>query len=322
MALLEVRDLGVSFATPDGTVNAVNGVNFTLEKGETLGIVGESGSGKSQLSFAIMGLLAKNGTATGSVKFGGKEILNAPPHVINPIRANQIAMVFQDPMTSLNPYMRVADQMAEVLTHHKGMGKAEAVAESIRMLDAVKIPDAKGRVGLYPHQFSGGMRQRAMIAMALSTKPKLLIADEPTTALDVTIQAQVIDLMKDLVREFHMGIIFITHDLGVVAGFCEDVLVLYGGQVMEQSPVDPLFTAPAHPYSRGLLRAIPRVDQEGEELDSIPGSPPNMTQAQTGCPFAPRCDFAREDCLDHLAPLAQFAPDRWRACNRTLEELA
>ncbi|MGB3317084.1 MAG: oligopeptide/dipeptide ABC transporter ATP-binding protein [Albidovulum sp.] len=322
MALLEVRDLGVSFATTDGTVNAVNGVNFTLAKGETLGIVGESGSGKSQLSFAIMGLLARNGTATGSVMFDGKEILNAPPHVINPIRANQIAMVFQDPMTSLNPYMRVADQMAEVLIHHKGMGKAEAVRESVRMLDAVKIPDAKGRVDLYPHEFSGGMRQRVMIAMSLLCRPELLIADEPTTALDVTVQAQIMALLAELQRDFGMATILITHDLGVVAGFCEDVLVLYGGQVMEQSPVDPLFQMPTHPYTRGLLRAIPRVDQEGEELDSIPGSPPNMTNAPKGCPFAPRCDFAGDDCRDHLAPLAQFAPDRWRACNRTLEELA
>ncbi|MCU9847385.1 ATP-binding cassette domain-containing protein [Defluviimonas sp. WL0024] len=322
MALLEVRDLGVSFATPDGTVNAVNGVNFTLDKGETLGIVGESGSGKSQLSFAIMGLLAKNGRATGSVMFDGREILNAPPHVINPIRANKIAMVFQDPMTSLNPYMRVADQMAEVLIHHKGMGKSEAVQEAVHMLDAVKIPDAKGRVGLYPHEFSGGMRQRVMIAMSLLCRPELLIADEPTTALDVTVQAQIMTLLADLQRDFGMATILITHDLGVVAGFCEDVLVLYGGQVMEQSPVDPLFQTPTHPYTRGLLRAIPRVDHEGEDLDSIPGSPPNMTNAPRGCPFAPRCDFAADDCRDHLAALTEFAPDRWRACNRTLEELA
>ncbi|MCB2134757.1 MAG: ATP-binding cassette domain-containing protein, partial [Rhodobacteraceae bacterium] len=224
--------------------------------------------------------------------------------------------------TSLNPYMRVADQMAEVLIHHKGMGKAEAVAECTRMLDAVKIPDAKGRVGLYPHEFSGGMRQRVMIAMSLLCRPELLIADEPTTALDVTVQAQIMTLLRDLQRDFGMATILITHDLGVVAGFCEDVLVLYGGQVMERSPVDPLFQTPAHPYTRGLLKAIPRVDQHGEVLDSIPGSPPNMTNAPKGCPFAPRCDFAAEDCLDHLALLSQFAPDRWRACNRTLEELA
>lgn len=321
MALLEVSELGVSFATADGTVNAVNGVSFALEQGETLGIVGESGSGKSQLSFAIMGLLARNGTARGSVRFDGREILNAPPKVINPLRANRIAMVFQDPMTSLNPYMRVSDQMAEVLVHHKGMGKAEAVAEAVRMLDAVKIPDAAGRVNLYPHEFSGGMRQRVMIAMSLLCRPELLIADEPTTALDVTVQAQIMALLRELQHEFGMATILITHDLGVVAGFCEEVLVLYGGQVMEKGPVESLFAAPSHPYTRGLLRAIPRVDQEGEKLDSIPGSPPNMTREQRGCPFAPRCDHAGEDCLDHLDPLTEFAPGRWRACNRRLEEL-
>ena len=322
MALLEIRDLGVSFDTNDGVVNAVNGVSFDLAKGKTLGIVGESGSGKSQLAFAIIGLLAKNGRAQGSVMFDGQEILNAPPAVINPIRAMKIAMVFQDPMTSLNPYMRVSDQMAEVLVHHKGMAKAEAVAECIRMLDAVKIPDAAGRIRLYPHEFSGGMRQRVMIAMSLLCRPELLIADEPTTALDVTVQAQIMALLADLQRDFGMATILITHDLGVVAGFCEDVLVLYGGQVMERSPVDPLFAEPAHPYTRGLLRAIPRVDQHGEELDSIPGSPPNMTKAPKGCPFAPRCDFAAEDCHDHLDPITEFAPGRWRACNRKLEEIA
>ena len=322
MALLEIRDLSVRFDTPDGTVNAVNGVSLTLDRGETLGIVGESGSGKSQLAFAVMGLLAKNGRAAGSVRFEGKEILNAPASVINPIRANKIAMVFQDPMTSLNPYMRVCDQMAEVLVHHRGMSKAEAVAESVRMLDAVKIPDARARVTLYPHEFSGGMRQRVMIAMSLLCRPELLIADEPTTALDVTVQAQIMTLLGELRRDFGMATILITHDLGVVAGFCESVLVLYGGQVMEKSPTDPLFATPSHPYTHGLLAAIPRVDQEGEALSAIPGSPPNMTNPPPGCPFAPRCGYAGEDCLDHLDPLTEFAPGRFRACNRSVEELA
>ncbi len=322
MAMLDITDLAVRFATTDGTVSAVNGVSLTLDKGETLGIVGESGSGKSQLAFAIMGLLAKNGTATGSVRFDGQEILNAPRKTINPIRANKIAMVFQDPMTSLNPYMRVSDQMAEVLTLHKGMSKAEAVAESIRMLDAVKIPDAKGRARLYPHEFSGGMRQRVMIAMSLLCRPELLIADEPTTALDVTVQAQIMNLLAELQHDFGMATILITHDLGVVAGFCKEVLVLYGGTVMEKGPTDPLFATPSHPYTRGLLAAIPRVDQEEEALHSIPGSPPNMTGAPKGCPFAPRCGHAGEDCLDHLHPLTEFAPGRWRACNRSVEDLA
>ena len=321
MAMLEVRNLAVKFATNDGTVNAVNGVSFALERGQTLGIVGESGSGKSQLAFAMMGLLAGNGTASGSVKFEGDEILNAPVSLLNQLRSNAIAMVFQDPMTALNPYMRVSDQMGEALIHHKGMSKAQAHAECVRMLDAVKIPDARGRIRLYPHEFSGGMRQRVMIAMALLCKPDLLIADEPTTALDVTVQAQIMAMLSDLQRDFGMATILITHDLGVIAGFCEEVIVLYGGQVMEQSPVDPLFAAPSHPYTRGLLGAIPRVDQEGGRLSTIPGTPPNMTRAQKGCPFAPRCDYAGEDCLQRLDRLTEFAPGRKRACNRRVEEL-
>ncbi len=321
MTLLSIKNLGVSFATGDGTVNAVNGVSFDLDRGQTLGIVGESGSGKSQLAFALMGLLAKNGTSRGSVKFDGAEILNAPANTINALRSNHIAMVFQDPMTALNPYMRVADQMAESLIHHKGMSKADAVAECIAMLDAVKIPDARGRIRLYPHEFSGGMRQRVMIAMSLLCKPDLLIADEPTTALDVTVQAQIMQLLADLQRDLGMATILITHDLGVVAGFCEDVIVLYGGQVMEQSPVDPLYATPSHPYTRGLLRAIPRVDQVGSELLSIPGSPPNMTRAPKGCPFEPRCDIRLPECKTRLDPLTEFAPHRKRACNVPLKDM-
>ena len=320
--MLEVNNLSVSFATGDGTVNAVNGVSFALQPGETLGIVGESGSGKSQLAFALLGLLAKNGTARGSARFNGTELIGAPLEVLNAVRSNQIAMVFQDPMTSLNPYMRVSDQMMEGLIHHKGLSKADALAECVRMLDAVKIPDAKGRIRLYPHEFSGGMRQRVMIAMSLLCKPDLLIADEPTTALDVTVQAQILHLLRDIQRDFGMATILITHDLGVIAGFCNEVIVLYGGQVMEQAPVERFFASPSHPYSRGLLHAIPRVDHEGGELYSIPGSPPNMTRAPKGCPFQPRCDYAQDDCKVRLAPLTTFAPGRKRACNRTLEELA
>jgi oligopeptide transport system ATP-binding protein len=322
MALLEINDLRVQFQTNDGIVNAVNGITLALDRGGALGIVGESGSGKSQLAFAVMGLLARNGRATGSVRFDGQEILNAPLSVINRVRARKIAMIFQDPMTSLNPYMRVSDQMAEVLVHHKGMSKDQAAKECVRMLDAVKIPDAAGRVRLYPHEFSGGMRQRVMIAMALLCKPDLVIADEPTTALDVTVQAQIMQLLGDLRKDFGMATILITHDLGVVAGFCDEVVVMYGGQVMEQSPVDPLFATPSHPYTRGLLHALPRVDHDGDELASIPGTPPNMMRPPKGCPFAPRCDFEVESCTQAFSPLTEFSPGRRRACNRKVEELA
>ncbi|MDY6858758.1 MAG: oligopeptide/dipeptide ABC transporter ATP-binding protein [Pseudomonadota bacterium] len=321
MALLDIRNLSVDFDTNDGTVSAVSDVSLSVEPGATLAIVGESGSGKSQTAFAALGLLARNGRATGSVMFDGQEILNAPLSVLNRIRAAEIAMVFQDPMTSLNPYMRVSDQMAEVLTQHKGMSKRDAVAASVRMLDAVKIPDAKARVRLYPHEFSGGMRQRVMIAMSLLARPQLLIADEPTTALDVTVQAQIMHLFAELQQEFGMAVLLITHDLGVVAGFCEEVLVMYGGRIMEQGPTDPLFETPSHPYTRGLLKAIPRVDVATHALDTIPGSPPNMLHPPAGCPFEPRCRWAGEDCRAAVPPLEHFAPGRSRACIRKPEEL-
>ncbi|MCE6076916.1 oligopeptide/dipeptide ABC transporter ATP-binding protein [Agrobacterium vitis] len=321
MTLLKITDLSVGFDTPDGQVQAVQGLNLTLNRGETLGIVGESGSGKSQASFAIMGLLARNGRASGSVLFDGQEILNAPASVLNPIRGARIAMVFQDPMTSLNPYMRISDQMAEVLIYQKGMSKRDALVECTRMLDAVKLPDAKSRIRLYPHEFSGGMRQRVMIAMALLCRPDLLIADEPTTALDVTVQAQIMRLLRDLQAEFGMAMILVTHDLGVVAGSCERVLVLYGGRVMETGPAEALFASPSHPYTQGLLRAIPRVDREDERLRTIPGVPPNMMNMPRGCPFSPRCDYAIAACNEAPRQLESFAPDRARACTRPVEEL-
>ena len=254
MGLLEVRDLTVSFRTADGTVNAVNGVSLDIDSRETLAIVGESGSGKSQTAFALMGLLARNGRADGSARFDGTELLGLSLNEMNQIRAEQIAMIFQDPMTSLNPYLKIGVQMTEVLTLHKGVSRKAAEAECISMLDAVQIPDAKSRMNMYPHEFSGGMRQRIMIAMALLCRPRLLIADAPTTALDVTVQAQIMTLLAEVRRDFDMAMILITHDLGIVADSCDRTVVLYGGRVMEQGPSEPLFEAPSHPYTLGLLK--------------------------------------------------------------------
>ncbi|MGX9416443.1 oligopeptide ABC transporter ATP-binding protein OppD [Vibrio sp. WJH972] len=320
MNLLDVRDLRVEFATQDGSVTAVNDLNFSLNQGETLGIVGESGSGKSQTVFAIMGLLANNGRVSGSAKFEGKEILNLPESDLNKIRANQISMIFQDPMTSLNPYMKVSDQLMEVLKLHKNMSPNEAFEASLKMLDAVKIPEARQRINMYPHEFSGGMRQRVMIAMALLCNPKLLIADEPTTALDVTVQAQIMDLLNELKKEFNTAIIMITHDLGVVAGSCDQVLVMYAGRTMEYGGVNDIFYHPSHPYSEGLLKAIPRLDTEGDILPTIPGNPPNLLNLPPGCPYQERCHRVVEHCKQQAPSLETFANQRQRACFSSWEE--
>ncbi len=314
--VLEVTDLNTSFATPDGEVHAVNGVSFRIDKGETLGVVGESGSGKSQIFMSIMGLLAKNGRARGSVKFQGQEILGLDPVALNSVRGAKMSMIFQDPMTSLNPYLTVRRQMTEVLMTHRGLSEDAATKASIEMLDRVQIPEAARRIHMFPHEFSGGMRQRVMIAMALLCGPELLIADEPTTALDVTVQAQILDLLSKLQRDVGMAIALITHDLGVIAGLADRVMVMYAGNIIERGPVRNLFKDPQHPYTQGLLRSMPRLDEIGTgRLQTIGGQPPNLQNLPSGCAFRDRCDFAFETCAVDQPMLKDFAEGRSKACH-------
>jgi oligopeptide transport system ATP-binding protein len=316
MPVLAVSHLETVFATPEGEVKAVNDVSFSVNAGEAVGVVGESGSGKSQIFMSIMGILASNGHARGSAKFKGTELLGLARSELNSIRGVRMSMIFQDPMTSLNPYLTVNRQMTEVLITHKGMSAADARKASIAMLDRVQIPEAARRIDMYPHEFSGGMRQRVMIAMALLCQPELLIADEPTTALDVTVQAQILELVSGLQRDFNMALVLITHDMGVIAGTCERVMVMYAGRVVEAAPVAELFHSPQHPYTAGLLRSMPRLDETSHgRLTTIAGQPPNLQRLPAGCSFRDRCDRRMDICAQELPELRSTAPGRSKACH-------
>ncbi|MFF9644782.1 ABC transporter ATP-binding protein [Kitasatospora aureofaciens] len=303
--LLEVKDLHVEFHTRDGVAKAVNGVNYSVAAGETLAVLGESGSGKSVTAQTIMGILdMPPGKVTrGEILYRGQDMLKMSNEERRKIRGRKIAMIFQDALSALNPVLSVGYQLGEMFRVHQGVSKAEAKAKAIELMDRVRIPAAKERVNDYPHQFSGGMRQRIMIAMALSLQPDLIIADEPTTALDVTVQAQVMDLLAELQAEYNMGLILITHDLGVVADVADKIAVMYAGRIVETAPVHELYANPAHPYTKGLLRSIPRLDQKGQELYAIKGLPPNLLKVPAGCAFNPRCDVATDLCRTEIPAL-------------------
>jgi peptide/nickel transport system ATP-binding protein len=315
--LLELRRLAVSFATDDGTVHAVDGIDLALARGRTLGLVGESGCGKSVTSLAIMGLLPpENSKVNGEIHFEGRNLLTLNADTMRDLRGARLAMIFQEPMTSLNPAYTVGDQIVEAIQRHQGLSAADARTRAIEMLRIVRIPSPERRVDDYPHKLSGGMRQRAMIAMALACGPELLIADEPTTALDVTIQAQILDLMRGLRRDTGTAIILITHDLGVVAEMADDVAVMYAGQIVERAPVRDLFARPEHPYTVGLLGSIPRLDEKRERLPSIEGRVPDMTRPPAGCRFAARCPFVEPACRDAEPALVEVAPGHLTRCRR------
>ncbi|MDE1995112.1 MAG: ABC transporter ATP-binding protein, partial [Rhizobiaceae bacterium] len=312
--LLELKDYSITFRTPEGEVAAVSRMNLKIGRGERVAIVGESGSGKSQTFLGLMGLLAKNGRTSGQALLDGKDLLTLKPRELDQVRGQDMAMVFQDPMTALNPSLRISRQLTEQLEVHGGLSARAASTAALDMLKRVGIPDPTRRFSLYPHELSGGMRQRIVIAMALLTKPKLLIADEPTTALDVTIQAQILDLFNELTAEMNTALVMITHDLGVVAGLADRVAVMYAGRIVEEAPVEELFDDPAHPYTAALHASIPRPDQDVDDLAVIPGRPPNLMHLPRGCAFSPRCAHVQDDCLDAAPSLDELAPRRRAAC--------
>jgi oligopeptide transport system ATP-binding protein len=318
MALLEVQNLRTYFYTRSGVIRAVNDVSFTLSRGETLGIVGESGSGKSVTCYSILGLIPKppGKIVSGHAYFSGVDLLNCSEQQLRQIRGKRISMIFQDPMTSLNPYLRVSDQIVEPLLVHEKMSRSLAFSKAIASLEEVGIQDAANRINVYPHQFSGGMRQRVMIAMALISRPEILIADEPTTALDVTVQAQILELIKQRQKDLGTSVIFITHDLGVVASFCKNVNVMYAGRIIESASTDEIFAHPMHPYNASLQQSIPALHKKGQLLFTIPGMPPDLTMDTAGCSFAPRCAYAIDRCREQPALLKEIVPEHKTACTR------
>jgi oligopeptide/dipeptide ABC transporter ATP-binding protein len=322
-ALLSVRDLEVEFRTTAGPVRAVNGISFEIAAGETVGLVGESGSGKSVTSRAIMGLLPpRTSRVGGSITLNGDELVGLSEQAYRKVRGERVAMVFQDPLTALNPLYRAGEQVAEALRFHFGVSRSEAAARTRGLFADVGLPDPDGVVEKYPHELSGGMRQRVLIAMALACEPQLLIADEPTTALDVTIQAQILELLRDLVRDRGMALLLITHDLGVVRELCERAIVLYAGRIAEMAPVESLFAAPRHPYTAGLAASNPQIASRRARLPQIPGGPPNPASIPPGCPFSPRCPAAIDRCRTEVPPLVAGPDGRPAACHRTAELVA
>ena len=321
--LLEVDDLHVEFHTPDGIARAINGVSFDLRQGETLAILGESGSGKSVTAQAIMGILDMPPAVIpgGQIRYCGQDLLTMPEEQRRKTRGPEVSMVFQDALSSLNPVFPVGWQIAEMFRVHRGMNKSDALERAVKLMQRVQIPAAKERVKAYPHQFSGGMRQRIMIAMAIALDPAVLIADEPTTALDVTVQAQIMALLQELQEERQMGLILITHDLGVVADVADKIAVMYAGRIVERADVYDLYRQPGHPYTKGLLESIPRLDQKGQQLAAIGGLPPNLMRIPSGCAFNPRCKMAQDVCRKDRPALVEIAPGRESACHFAEEVL-